>query len=461
MKLNILFVLLCANIIYSQGNYNIENFGNKSLLLGGNVTGSVDDLGLMYYNPARIALVENPVFSISAKGYQLNSVDVNNPFNNDNKANNARFNGIPSMFAGTFKIKSLENHFFSYGFLSKERSDLEIGYSTEIDIDDIIENDSDLESLVGDASLRNRVSDEWFGVSWGKELAPNFSLGVSSFFSIYSDDVKSELKYAGLFTNENVALYNNDLYMNQFSLGMFWKVGLAWELNNIDLGLNFDLPYLEFIGVGQINHQEYSSNFGNDMDIFDYTELEDLNATRKVPLGINFGAGIKLKKAKLHLKVDYHSNVDSYEFIEIPDPDNSLGDYNTVFLTEDLNPVFNFGIGAEFNLSQKFNLYTSFSTDYSPYPAQSNLYNSNENKSNDLHLDYYHYALGFDLRFESVHIIFGTTYSTGTANFDQQLEIPDASELNYTTSLSITRLRFIIGLEIPVLGKSTGTDKID
>jgi len=29
----------------SQGFYNQENFGNQSILLSGNVTGSVDDLG--------------------------------------------------------------------------------------------------------------------------------------------------------------------------------------------------------------------------------------------------------------------------------------------------------------------------------------------------------------------------------------------------------------------------------
>ena len=64
-----LFVLIICFVIQvkSQTNYKYENFGNRSILLNGNVTGSVDDLGATYYNPARLALIEDPVFAINAK----------------------------------------------------------------------------------------------------------------------------------------------------------------------------------------------------------------------------------------------------------------------------------------------------------------------------------------------------------------------------------------------------------
>ena len=84
MKITKLILLLLPFLCFGQGYYNSENFGNRSLLLSGNVTGSVDDLGLTYYNPARIALLESPSFSINAKAYQVNSLKLENVFGRDN-----------------------------------------------------------------------------------------------------------------------------------------------------------------------------------------------------------------------------------------------------------------------------------------------------------------------------------------------------------------------------------------
>src|SRR5210317_1111074 len=118
--ISFLFLLLTPLFVLSQGYYNSENFGNRSLLLNGNVTGSVDDLGLTYYNPARIALIDEPAFSINAKAYQVTSLSLKNVFGRDNKLSDSRFQGVPSLLAGTFKIDKWEKHHFAYAFLSRQ-----------------------------------------------------------------------------------------------------------------------------------------------------------------------------------------------------------------------------------------------------------------------------------------------------------------------------------------------------
>ena len=69
MKYSLFLLIFCFIIqVKSQTNYKYENFGNRSILLNGNVTGSVDDLGATYYNPARLALIEDPVFAAAIPG---------------------------------------------------------------------------------------------------------------------------------------------------------------------------------------------------------------------------------------------------------------------------------------------------------------------------------------------------------------------------------------------------------
>ena len=80
MKKILLMLLIITNcsFIFSQENYRIESFGNRSILLSGNITGSVEDLGLTYYNPARLALLKTPTFSINAKAYEFNLITLKN-----------------------------------------------------------------------------------------------------------------------------------------------------------------------------------------------------------------------------------------------------------------------------------------------------------------------------------------------------------------------------------------------
>ena len=105
---------LLPGLLMAQGYYNQENFGNRSILLTGNVTGSVDDLGLTYYNPSRLALIDEPNFTINAKAYQMSSAKIKNVFGRSNKLSDSDFEGLPSLVAGTFKIGGSEKHKFAY-----------------------------------------------------------------------------------------------------------------------------------------------------------------------------------------------------------------------------------------------------------------------------------------------------------------------------------------------------------
>ena len=458
MKTAKLILFLLPVLCLGQGYYNSENFGNRSLLLSGNVTGSVKDLGFTYYNPARIALIESPTFSINAKAYQVSTLSLKNVFGRDSKLSDSRFEGVPSLLAGTFNIAKWENHHFAYAFLSKQRSRVNIDARRVIDEEDLIDEIEGAQEFLSNLNLDNTETDEWFGATWGTKIRENFSIGVSTFVSVYNFKGKYDLRLAELDQDDNVSFYNNVVKYGQTSYGIFWKVGFAWKLKGMDIGLNVDLPYLEVIQSGKFNYAEIlASNDGS--DVFDYGESEDINTKRKEPIGASIGAGIPWKKNTLHLKVDWHGAVSEYDRLVIPPFETGNGETDEFKFKEELKSVINFGLGAEFYLSERVDLFASFSTDFSPVVTSANIFDLVGDPDSDINLkgDYMHYGLGIDLKFTKARITIGSTYSTASGDFDRPVEFPDpegnAPPQNEDPSqFVVTRWRFIVGLEFPIFG---------
>ena len=444
-------------LLKAQGNYNMENFGNRSLLLSGNVTGSVDDLGLTYYNPARIAIVENPVFSINAKAYQVSSVNFKNVFGRDDKLSDSEFEGVPSLVAGTFKIEKWAKHHFAYSFISKKRTKIGINISNEIDLDEISDGLDDVERLVGNLELNNQERDEWFGLTWGMKIRDNFSIGISSFVSIYSFRTNYDLRFSSLDQSEYVSFYNNEINLGQNSYGMFWKLGLAWKLSKIDLGLNIDLPYLEVIKNGKFRYQKYLSGTDDGSDEFDYYDYQDIESNRKEPLGISVGVGLPWRKNKFHVKADWHGGLSEYNRLVIPDTEDGIDGFT---FKESRRSVINFGAGAEIYINDGLNLYASFSTDFSPLEANANIFDIINDDDPDadanFDLDYFHYGFGVEFKLKKVELIVGTTYSSGSGDYSEPIDFPlEGAEIPVNedpSSVSFSRWRLILGLEIPIFG---------
>lgn len=447
-----IFLLFLPVLSFGQGHYNQENFGNRSMLLGGNVTGSVEDLGLTYYNPARIALTENPVFAINAKAYQLSSVTLKNAFGSDEKLGDSRFEGVPSLVSGVFSIEKWPKHYFAYAFLSRKRSKIGLDISRDLGQEDLMDGNDDLERFVGDFKLDNSKTDEWFGVTWGTRLKDNLSIGVSAFVSVYNDKATYDLALATLDEINDVDLFNSEIKYGQSSYGLFLKGGVAWKLEKVDLGLNVDMPYLDVINNGRFEYKRFLSGTANGQDEFQYYKIKDLKAKRKEPLGIAIGAGIPVRRHKIHVKVDWHGKVSEYDRLVIPPVE---ADGQTFYIKEELRSVLNFGAGIEFYLNDHMSFYGSVSTDFSPIKSSANIFDLIDADSDaNFDADYFHYAFGMDFKLGKVELVVGATYSTGSTEFGEPIDFPgDNPPVNENPShLTATRWRFVIGLEIPLFG---------
>ncbi len=193
LSLTIVSILLSSQIYAQTGHYWTESYGNRSMLLNGTVIGSVEDLGAVFYNPARISQFETPAFVISGQVYQFNKTIIKDGLGDGFDLKKSNFGGGPSLVSGTFKIGFLEGHQFAYAFLTRSKSDNSFNFAID-EFGDYVDNLPGDEFFSGELNTTNKVSDEWMGLSWSYPINENLSIGASGFYSNFDRNAGIKLQ---------------------------------------------------------------------------------------------------------------------------------------------------------------------------------------------------------------------------------------------------------------------------
>ena len=449
------FLIISAFSIAQQGNYKFNNFGNRSILLSGNVTGSVTDIGLTYYNPSRLTEIENTGFAFNARAYQLTSVKVSNLFVEESNLSSTNFNGVPSMAGGTFSLFGTR---FGYSFISKSRVDNNLNYNSDVLRDNILEFYPDTDAYRVTTNVRTKVKDDWFGLTWAQKINQNFSLGISLFGSLYNYSGGSNINHTIQSVDNNVAFYQNTISFSQKSYGLFLKVGANYNFDKVDVGLNINLPYLEVINEGKFNYNKVIAGAGDEFDALYNYDYNGLQAHRKEPFGISIGSGIPIGKGKLHLNIDYVSGLSIYDRVVIPSIDNGNGALTPVLFKEERRSVVNFGAGVEIFINDRFKSFASFTTDYNAFISNANIFDLSTDDSREINIgeDFIHYSIGVDLKLNFASVVLGTTYTGSSAQFVNPIDVTRSDIIlndNNLANIDYSRWQFVVGLEIPVFEK--------
>ena len=458
-RFSLFLIILFINTspVFGQyGNYKFNNFGNKSILLSGNVTGSVEDIALAYYNPSRLTEVEDTRFTFNARAYQFSSLKLSNVLGEDSVQNNNNLDGVPSMAGGTFNLFGTR---FAFSFLSRTRSNIGINYSSDLLMNDILEVFPGNEEFRARFSFNTTIKDSWYGLTWASKVTDKLSIGISGFGSLYRYDAYSNIDYTIIAEPGNIAFYQNGISSKQRSYGLIVKIGANYKFSKLDLGINMNLPYVEVYQEGKFSFNKTIAGVDNDTDLFIDNNLDKLNSKRKEPFGISAGVGIPLGKSKLHLNADYVSGLQTYKRIDVPDIDIGNGIPSEVLIVETRKNIINFGIGAEIYISEKFKSFGGFTTDFNSLESNSTLYEQVSTGNSDVNIgaDFVHGSAGIDWELKWANIILGATYTAGSSEFISPLNVTEAdNELfdNNLIDVDYSRWQFIVGLEFPFLDNS-------
>lgn len=438
-----------------QGNYKYNNYGNRSILLTGNVTGSVSDIGLIYYNPARLSSIESSGFAFNARAYQYNTIKIDPFITDGDPLTRESFTGVPSIIGGTFK---LFDERFAYVFISKYRYSKTLTTNYKRLNEQTLENFPEAEALSLATSLGNDIRDDWYGLSWAHKFDNEVSIGISLFGAYY--------KYSGLRTGNRTFQYDSDRVstgLNQYSFdqrsyGLHMKIGAEYTIDNVDIGLNIHLPYLEVFGSGKYSlRQTNAGSIENDDKFYDYN-FKDLNTDRKIPFGVSVGTGISVQKSRIHLNIDYRAGLNEYQRMDLPLVDLGEEDLTEITFNEKRKTVVNFGIGGEVFITEKLQSFFGISTDFNSLGGETEFFDFQTSNADELNagMDYYHISGGVDWEMKWGNIILGLTYSRGsnTISFSNNNETTDLIiDVNNSTKVLSQRLQLIVGFEIPFLDR--------
>ncbi|WP_439185118.1 hypothetical protein [Carboxylicivirga taeanensis] len=457
----ILLSLLVDSIFAQDAHYWTEQYGTRSMLMSNSVYGSVEDLGAVFYNPARLSFIEENAFLISGKVYQLSSYafDTNSNEERTSPQRQSSFGGAPSLLAGTYRIKGWDKHSFAYSFLGRRKMDLGITESSST-FGDVLPILPGEEHFSGDVYLQKKFNEEWFGLSWSYTPNENFSIGVSNFLSIRKQNALDETQIFVFSEAEDVESYKNNNSYSFSHTGILWKIGLAWNHHPVKWGVTITTPTLSLSGNGSFAYDYIYTGINDANPVYERNTQSDLKVTYKTPFSVAAGAGIKVKRGSVNVSAEYFGAVSEYTLMtSVPFTGQSSGDLYQATLVDKLKPVLNFGIGYNIVFSDDVFGYISYSTDISAAVAQpsdkkvfrsktyASTFNSNIN----------HFGGGVVMHFKRADITFGASLATTNYRVKRSLVFPNESggsgilDPNAYTDVKWNRLRFIVGISIPFL----------
>jgi len=452
----------------AQSEYHwSDQFGNKSTLLNGTVIGGVSDLGAVFYNPGRLAQLRRPGFLLTGEAFEMNRVEVRVGEQDLNKVDQVTVRGVPSLVAGMFTLPSLPGHRFAYSFLTRRRSAQNLFLATEVQ-EDILPDVPGQELLLGTGESISTLDENWVGFTWAHELSPRVSVGVSTFGTYLGRKRRAELTVRELTETGEASAFSRLREYRFRSYGLLWKAGLAAELPPFRLGLSITTPGITALGRGSIRYENLlippdSAPAAPETPEVVVFQESGLKTTTHSPASLGAGVSWIGGRAEIHLSGEWYSGVPRYRILGVDSiASQSSPDLYEYHVVDELRPVFNFGAGIEWQVSETFSAYGSLIRDASAAPgnpsAPFELGNQVSNSTSQA--DGFHFGAGVSFEARWIDLTAGITFGSTKEILENPVDAV-GSELgrSVATSRSVQirrqRLRFLLGFTIPMVEEIT------
>lgn len=437
MRRLIAIALLCtlwsAEGLGQNSHHWTQQYGNKSLLLGGAVSGSVTDLGAVYYNPGFLALQDSgSSFVITARLLQFTSVRIDDGLGEDVDLKRNSMGNASGLIAGTIRLDFLPKSTLAYSVLTRRAHSLDFVFKDQSERD-VLPVYPGNEELVTDITLFYTSSEIWGGWSWSRPFNEHLSVGLSNFLAVSYTNSLLDMDLNALTRDLHVVSMERVRQYDYLNLGMIFKAGLALRYPGFTAGLAITAPRINIWGEGYMYTRgimagtapEYT---GDGEDYYESDHQEDLPARLRSPLSISAGAGFSPGRMTIHLSAEWFSRVSWYKVME---PEIFIGQTSGLpvinNVVDELESVVNAGIGLRYQLNENFDLYTGFATDFSAASPDSKTFTDLDSEiyNSAFEANIYHFSGGTVLEFNKLYLTLGLSFNYGIDQLAPPVSLPD------------------------------------
>jgi hypothetical protein len=388
---------------------------------------------------------------LSAKAFQAQSIRVSNLENPNLSQDTTNFGTAPTLFTGLIPSKWLTGQ-LAYSAL--KRQDLEFRLEGRYIGDaDVIEDLPGDEFYAIESYFDYDLSEDWYGATWSHAPRENLGIGATLYGAYRSQRVRSQNIAQAVADSTSAGA--TAIYVDQFSYWTFRfvaKIGVALDYSPLQLGLTVTTPSLSFLGGGDAYYNRNLTGFDLNGDGMPDSELlageqRDLSATYKSPFSIAAGASYRWEGSAVHFSCEWFNSVDAYQTVELEPSPDAPGAVKSLLerVTEEYDPVFNFGVGLERTWTESFHGYVSFITDFSAEAVRG----GNQDAPRGMNL--YHLSAGAAAHVKTLSLTLGLAYAFGGETFQTLINPETADEDNYLfgnpaeAEVKYRRLKAIIG----------------
>jgi hypothetical protein len=308
--------------------------------------------------------------------------------------------------------------------------------------------------VISDFRLYERLSENWFGLSWSYKLAQKVGIGVSQYITSRSHRAHIRSSTETIGQNDEIYLLQSNKEYDYNVYKLLWKVGIVFDFQGLTFGVTTTSPSAMFYGNGSsgLNYTyigQDSDGDGNQDTWAAGNYQKDVEANFNTPLSIGIGTTFKIEDVHIYLSAEWFSPVSKFDVIKPVYFESQIGGnilQNGV--THETAAVLNMGIGAHYSINEDVSLNASFMTDYSARVPDS------DTNLSIASWDIYQILFGTTFSIKESQITLGVGYAFGSDSFNLNNLVADP-ETDLFTEDRLTNLdymyqnfKFVFGFSI-------------
>lgn len=423
--------LLAAPGAAQDAHYWSQQYGTRSELLGGTVVGSPQDLSTVYYNPGGLPFLETQSFLLSALALEYEKYGLAAAPEGVSELGSDRFGPAPILFTGTLP-RSWVDGTLAYSYLTRQRLEARIDAWQPL----ASGPDAPVANLLVDA----KVGESWGGLTWARAYG-SVGVGASAYLTYRNQRGREELLSQPIpdeVRGSTTVVINDYSYWHLRTLA---KVGVYWARPGASIGATLTTPGVSIAGSGEASYYRSVPTDSAGVDIDEAVVIDRPAVTYRSPVSLAVGSRIDTGSAAIYVTVEWFDGVGAYKVLDAPEvPQDGVGSGLASLLQQELDPVVNLGLGAEYSPRNALTFFGSVITDFSAASADP------ASQHSFAHWDIFQGTVGAAFSALRTDFTLGLSIAGGGEKVHRQNDLDGAWAVP-GGEISYQRWKFFIGLE--------------